>query len=258
LIELNPLAMPASSERIFPKIVASDLDGTLLHSDGNAGYGTLSERSIAAVARYRSTGGKFVIATGNPPEVVLELAEKLGCAQGYHVCSDGDIVVKAGSVVRRRERPGRELAAILPRIRAQFPNLGLALTTLDMGESRCSYATFGFDDFYRQFCLQTMDEATYDEQMEGIRERIEGKEMEEPEQLFKLHPESLQQSFMAIMYVPGMQGEELLLHVQQIMSDNEEVDGNNLIPSAFGFRLAAESGIYSPCTSSVVFEAPGG
>jgi hydroxymethylpyrimidine pyrophosphatase-like HAD family hydrolase len=240
----------AAKERILPKLVASDLDGTLLYSDGNAGYGTLSPRAIKAVALYRRAGGLFAIATGNPPEVVQELAEKLGCAQGYHVCSDGDIVIKAGKVVRRRERPGRELAAIIPRIRTRFPNLGLALNAL-MGEPRRSYATKGFEDFYRAFSLQTIDEAKYNKQMETIREKIQGEEMDRPEELFEIQPESLAQSFMAIMYVPGMAGEDLLKEVKLLMTEE-----SNLIPSTFGFHLIAESGMFSPCTSAIMFEAP--
>ena len=71
----QPTRNQATTRRVFlPKLVVSDLDGTLLHSDGNAGYGTLSERSIQAVQAYRAAGGQFVIATGNPPEVVQPLA----------------------------------------------------------------------------------------------------------------------------------------------------------------------------------------
>ena len=77
-----------SAQRIVPEIAVSDLDGTLLHSDGNAGYGTLSTRAVAAVGAFMSSGGKFMIATGNPPSVVLPLARRLGCDGGYNICSD--------------------------------------------------------------------------------------------------------------------------------------------------------------------------
>ena len=59
----------------FPSLIACDLDGTLLHSDGNAGYGTLSKTAINAVQAYQSAGGTFMIATGNPPEVVMPIAK---------------------------------------------------------------------------------------------------------------------------------------------------------------------------------------
>ena len=241
----------------FPSLIACDLDGTLLHSDGNAGYGTLSKTAINAVQAYQSAGGTFMIATGNPPEVVMPIAKKLGCDSGYNICSDGDIVLRNGIKVRERLRPSRELQRILPMIRKKFPTLGLALTTLS-GKHRRSYASPNFEGFYRDMCLQTMTMEEYEKQIASIRENIESVTMEKPEELFNLKPETLEQSFMALMFVPGMEGETLQEEVVPLMDESF-----TLLPSDYGMRLTINSNnsnvdnnIFAPVTSTIVFEAP--
>ena len=44
--------------------------------------------------------------------------------------------------------------------------------------------------------------------------------MEKPEELFNLKPETLEQSFMALMFVPGMEGETLQEEVVPLMDES--------------------------------------
>jgi Cof subfamily protein (haloacid dehalogenase superfamily) len=64
------------------RVVATDLDGTLLHSDG-----TLSDRAQAALRSARAAGIRVVLATARPARVVAELfdAELLDAA----ICGNG-------------------------------------------------------------------------------------------------------------------------------------------------------------------------
>ncbi|HZD02724.1 MAG TPA: HAD family hydrolase [Actinomycetes bacterium] len=68
------------------RLVASDLDGTLLRPDV-----TISERTRAAIHRTREVGIAFVAVTGRPPRSVRELADRLGL-EGIAICANGALV----------------------------------------------------------------------------------------------------------------------------------------------------------------------
>merc|ERR1712072_1560230 len=89
--------------------------------------------------------------------------------------------------------------------------------------------------------------------METIQAQIESVEMERPEDLFSLKPESLEQSFMALMFVPGLLGADLQATVQPMMDESF-----TLLPSTYGMHLKdADTGSpFYPETSTLVFEAP--
>lgn len=55
------------------RLVASDLDGTLVRSDG-----TVSQRSRDALARARAAGAALVLVTGRPPRWMRTIAEQTG------------------------------------------------------------------------------------------------------------------------------------------------------------------------------------
>ena len=57
----------------FPLLVASDLDGTIVRSDG-----TISARTVAAFARVEAAGARFALVTGRPPRVMRGIAETFG------------------------------------------------------------------------------------------------------------------------------------------------------------------------------------
>ncbi len=67
-------------------LIACDLDGTLLRSDG-----TLSPRTVASIRRAEAAGCIFVMVTGRPVRRILHVAEEAGL-NGIALCSNGAIV----------------------------------------------------------------------------------------------------------------------------------------------------------------------
>ncbi|MER5524115.1 HAD family hydrolase [Streptomyces sp. NPDC002677] len=72
-------------------LIATDLDGTLLRADD-----TLSERSLAALARAGRAGARHLVVTGRPAPRVRPLLDDLGCT-GLAVCGQGAQVYDAGA-----------------------------------------------------------------------------------------------------------------------------------------------------------------
>ena len=66
--------------------IATDLDGTLLRSDG-----TVSARTRTAVMAAEDSGLRFVIATGRPPRWIAPIVEQLG-DRGLVICANGAAV----------------------------------------------------------------------------------------------------------------------------------------------------------------------
>ncbi len=69
-----------------PRLVASDLDGTLLTSDGS-----VDERSRRAIAAAESAGAVVVFCTARPPLRLKALAEATD-HRGVAVCANGAVV----------------------------------------------------------------------------------------------------------------------------------------------------------------------
>jgi hypothetical protein len=74
-----------------PRLVASDIDGTLLPPVGGP-----SERTTAAVSAVLAADVPFVLVTGRPPRWIAEVAEPLGLT-GYAVCSNGAVLYDVGA-----------------------------------------------------------------------------------------------------------------------------------------------------------------
>ena len=77
-------------------LVASDLDGTLLRSDG-----AVSPRTRAAIHALIDSGATFVYATGRPTRWVIPVAEEVG-HHGLAVASNGALVIDlaTGEILR--------------------------------------------------------------------------------------------------------------------------------------------------------------
>lgn len=74
-----------------PRLVASDVDGTLLDPTDR-----ISERTRAAVHRVIAAGVPFVLVTGRPPRWIPPIVEQLGHA-GYAVCANGAVLYDAAT-----------------------------------------------------------------------------------------------------------------------------------------------------------------
>jgi Cof subfamily protein (haloacid dehalogenase superfamily) len=81
------------------KLVATDLDGTLLHTDG-----TVTDRTRAALTAVEALGVTVVFVTGRPIRWMAELWQHVG-DHGLAVCSNGGIVYDVPAQAVRRARP---------------------------------------------------------------------------------------------------------------------------------------------------------
>jgi HAD superfamily hydrolase (TIGR01484 family) len=80
---------------VAPRVVACDLDGTLLRSDG-----TVDQRTRRALARVEAAGALFVLCTARPSRWLGPLADELG-HRGVAVCANGGLIwdMRSESVV---------------------------------------------------------------------------------------------------------------------------------------------------------------
>jgi Cof subfamily protein (haloacid dehalogenase superfamily) len=80
------------------RLVASDIDGTILGHDGK-----ISDRTIRAFHACRDAGVELVFVTGRPPRWLHPLEDQLGHA-GTVICSNGAVVwdLEAGRLVSAR------------------------------------------------------------------------------------------------------------------------------------------------------------
>ncbi|WP_188542701.1 HAD family hydrolase [Rhodococcoides trifolii] len=74
-----------------PRLVASDVDGTLLNH-----HERLSDRTKAAVHAVIDGGATFVLATGRPPRWISPVVEQLGYAP-MSVCANGAVIYDAST-----------------------------------------------------------------------------------------------------------------------------------------------------------------
>ena len=107
------------------RLVATDLDGTLVRRDG-----TVSARTVAALAGCRAAGVDVVAVTGRPPRWLADLAEVVGTATA--ICANGAIVYDLASarVVRARVLAPDAVRAAVEAVRAALPGTTVALETL--------------------------------------------------------------------------------------------------------------------------------
>nr|WP_318244152.1 HAD family hydrolase [Oerskovia rustica] len=72
-----------------PLLVALDIDGTILSHDD-----VLSDGVADAIAAVRAAGHHVLLSSGRSLIAVLPIAERLGLAEGYMVCSNGAVTAR--------------------------------------------------------------------------------------------------------------------------------------------------------------------
>jgi hydroxymethylpyrimidine pyrophosphatase-like HAD family hydrolase len=114
--------MPTMSAQ-WPRLVAMDLDGTLLRSDA-----TISPRTAAALERIEQAGSRFVFVTGRPPRYAVRPFEPFGY-RGEIICANGALTydMSRASISAQRLIPAPVLADAAARLRRAIPGLGLAV-----------------------------------------------------------------------------------------------------------------------------------
>jgi HAD superfamily hydrolase (TIGR01484 family) len=111
------------AEQIPPRLVATDLDGTIIHGDG-----TVSPRTIAAFARVEKSGARFVLVTGRPPRAMADMAAAFG-HRGTAIVSNGALSydMRTGEVTAVRLIQPEQLAAAVRTLRDVIPGIGIAV-----------------------------------------------------------------------------------------------------------------------------------
>ncbi len=118
--------MPATP----PKLVASDMDGTLLAPDR-----WISQRTVAAVRSVAAHGSTVVVATGRNHWSVATILERAGLDDGealpYAICSNGATLydVAAGTVIDRAVLNADHVGQIVEDVRRSFPDIAFAWET---------------------------------------------------------------------------------------------------------------------------------
>jgi HAD superfamily hydrolase (TIGR01484 family) len=107
----------------FPALVATDLDGTIIRSDG-----TISPRTVAAFARVEAAGARFMLVTGRPPRVMGPIARAFG-HRGTAICANGALAydMRTETTEALHLIPPSALAAAAAALRATVPGIGIAV-----------------------------------------------------------------------------------------------------------------------------------
>jgi hypothetical protein len=105
-----------------PRIIATDLDGTLLRSDG-----TVSPRTRAALDRAEDAGLCIVFVTGRPPRWMESLTEVIG-RHGVAICSNGGAVydVRRKLLQRSYALSAADSLAVVRALRSGLPGVTFA------------------------------------------------------------------------------------------------------------------------------------
>jgi hydroxymethylpyrimidine pyrophosphatase-like HAD family hydrolase len=112
-----------------PRLIASDVDGTLL--DPNE---TVTPRTVAAVAAVRAAGIPFVLVTGRPPGWIPWVAKATGLT-GYAVCSNGAVLYDLGAdrVIAARALGPELLSSVVHTLSAALPDVTVAVQRVAVG-----------------------------------------------------------------------------------------------------------------------------
>lgn len=120
-----------------PSVVATDLDGTIVRSDG-----TISSRTRAALALASEAGAVVVIVTGRPPRWMHDVAAQTG-HHGLAVCANGALVydLRTETIVEAHPLGVDVARALVGALRSAIPGLGFAVETVE--------SDFGHEPAYR-------------------------------------------------------------------------------------------------------------
>lgn len=110
-----------------PVLVATDLDGTLLASDGS-----VSPRTAAAWKRLGRNGIQSVLVTARPPRWIEPLRDIVG-AHGLAICTNGAFVydVPSSTVVEQHGMDRDLVMEVAALLRERFPDVGFAAECAD-------------------------------------------------------------------------------------------------------------------------------
>jgi Cof subfamily protein (haloacid dehalogenase superfamily) len=111
---------------VLPRLIATDLDGTLLNDQGE-----VSPRTVAALRAAHAAGVIVVFATGRPPFVAAREVTAVGPAVAYGVMANGSMVctLPDGESLYSIRFPMALAVDAIEKLRADDPSFGFALAT---------------------------------------------------------------------------------------------------------------------------------
>lgn len=119
-----------------PRLIATDLDGTLLRSDG-----TVSQRSVDALRAVAEAGLETVLVTARPPRWLDDLAHVVG-ASGVAICGNGafryDVAERRVFGERTIERA--VVTELVRDLRREIPGTGFAAERRTGLAAECMFA----------------------------------------------------------------------------------------------------------------------
>ena len=117
-----------------PKLIATDLDGTIVHHDG-----TITPRTLAAFQRARDLGVEIWFVTGRPPRWMGEIKDAFG--YGNAICCNGamhyDLLQE--SVIEEWAIPHDLLLETIKRLRQSIPRVSFAVESHNYFKREKSY-----------------------------------------------------------------------------------------------------------------------
>src|SRR3954451_24029052 len=112
-----------SAQHRTVRVVAADLDGTLVRTDGS-----ISDRTRAALHRAEVTGALVIFVTGRPPRWMRPVVEATG-ASGLAICANGALVydLGRGEIVREHSLEAESAARLVTALREALPGVQFAV-----------------------------------------------------------------------------------------------------------------------------------
>ncbi|MGP3969847.1 Cof-type HAD-IIB family hydrolase [Streptomyces sp. 6N223] len=120
--------MTAASPGRLPRLIATDLDGTLLHDDK-----TVSDRTVAALAAAEEAGIEVIFVTGRPARWMDVVSEHVH-GHGLAICGNGAAVVdlhRGNELVEVRALDRAAGLAIVRSLRLAAPGVSFAVERTD-------------------------------------------------------------------------------------------------------------------------------
>ncbi|MEV6103287.1 Cof-type HAD-IIB family hydrolase [Streptomyces sp. NPDC051940] len=115
---------PAPAALPRPRLIATDLDGTLLRNDK-----TVSDRTVAALAAAEEAGIQVCFVTGRPARWMDVVSEHVH-GHGLAICANGASVVdlrRGGAIVEVRPLLDEDALAVVESLRALAPGVSFAV-----------------------------------------------------------------------------------------------------------------------------------
>ncbi len=128
------------------RLVATDLDGTVVRTDG-----TISARTVAALRRVEEAGATVVFVTGRPPRWMKPIAEQTGHT-GLAICANGALVYDLHSeqVVERFELDVERAGEVVRLLREGLPGAAFACESVTDFAHEPDYLPRHVDDGIRR------------------------------------------------------------------------------------------------------------